>query len=193
MSRALTSLLLLSLASAGIAQLPSTTLSVSALLEDAIGDPLPGPVDIEFRIYDDPLAGALLWSETQLAVAVSPAGRFQADLGSVVPLDAAVFSTPDRWLTMNPVDGVSYEFIGQTRTVTIAAGEKLFVSATKSLGSMAAGGASGLRLAIGQRIAGSGATPLDNGSDYVQDLRVPQGTRLPFTLSTIFESLPAGT
>ena len=92
-----------------------------------------------------------------------------------------------------PVDGAAYAFIGATVNVTVtSATQAVHVTATKALGSTTAGGASSLRLSVCRRTAGSTATPVDN-NDYMQGLRIAQNQRLPFTLSTRFSNLPAGT
>ena len=93
-----------------------------------------------------------------------------------------------------PADGSAYAFIGQTTQIAItAANQILFVSAQKAMGSTAAGGANSLRLSVCRRTAGSSAVPVDNGADWLGDLRVPQNTRVPFSLSTRFENLAVGT
>ena len=83
------------------AQLPSETLSFSAVLTDAIGDPAIGPVSVEFKIYDSMMGGALLWQEIQAGLPVDTRGRLKVKLGAVTPLLTPVFASADRWLTMN--------------------------------------------------------------------------------------------
>lgn len=98
-------------------------------------------------------------------------------------------------LGADPVDSttLTYAFIGVTATINVtAANQALHVTATRALGSTAAAGANNLRLAICRRVSGSGATPVDNGADYLGNLRVGQNQRLAFTLNTRFANLPVG-
>ena len=56
-------------------------------LEDSTtGEPQAGTHNMTFRIYDDPSAGILLWSESQVLQADS-AGIFSAILGSISPVE----------------------------------------------------------------------------------------------------------
>ncbi len=77
-------------------------------------------------------------------------------------------------------------------TVSIAAGQKVFVSGTKALGSTAMGGAKQLNLYICYQstAAGSSLTPVGSG---LFDLGVPQNIRLPFSLSADFIPAAPGT
>jgi hypothetical protein len=94
---------------------------------------------------------------------------------------------------VNPVDGAAYAFIGTTAIISVtAANQVLYVSAEKALGSTIAGGANNLTLSICRRISGSGATPVDNGADYLFGLRIGQNQRLPFSLTTRFSGLAVG-
>lgn len=54
--------------------------------------------NIEFRLYDDPTAGTLVWSETQSGVTTT-AGLFNVQLGVVNPLSGLPFNQP-YWLTL---------------------------------------------------------------------------------------------
>ncbi len=63
----------------------ANTLSFQGQLSDNDGNPINGRVDITFAIYDESNSVASLWSEVQLAVAVSN-GAFSAELGSVALL-----------------------------------------------------------------------------------------------------------
>ena len=93
----------------------------------------------------------------------------------------------------DPVNGSAFAFISATAQVAITApNQSLFVSAEKAMGSQAVGGANGLRVSICRRVAGSAATPQDNGIDYMDGLMVPQNTRIPISLSTRFAGLAVG-
>ena len=76
---------ILALASGLIAQVPQT-LSYQGMLTDALGNPVAtGNVQLSCRLYDAPVSGNLLWSETQ-QVAVTK-GLFDTVLGSGTPLN----------------------------------------------------------------------------------------------------------
>jgi hypothetical protein len=66
-------------------------------LTDASNNPLTGSNSFVFGIYDAPTSGNLLWTEAQPAVAVAN-GVFAAQLGSVTPLLASVFSGATAYL-----------------------------------------------------------------------------------------------
>jgi hypothetical protein len=59
------------------------------LADSATGEPEAGTHTMVFRIYDDPGAGALLWSESQMVQADS-AGVFSAVLGQTAPVDISL-------------------------------------------------------------------------------------------------------
>lgn len=83
-------------------------------------------------------------------------------------------------------------FIGPTVTIIVAAGQRVHVTASKSLGSTAAGGAQNLFLDVCYRANGSSAPPTVTGGG-VYGLRVAQNTRALQTLSAVIANLPAGT
>jgi hypothetical protein len=67
-------------------------------LTDAAGNPITGGLDMTFRIYDSPIGGTQLWSETQTSVHVEN-GLFTAILGSVNSIPGDVFPIDgSRWL-----------------------------------------------------------------------------------------------
>jgi hypothetical protein len=70
------------------AEIPQKINYQGKLIDSVTGEPEAGTKDMTFRIYDDPNAGTLLWSESQ-AVQVGSAGVFSAVLGSITPIDAA--------------------------------------------------------------------------------------------------------
>jgi hypothetical protein len=95
-----------------------------------------------------------------------------------------------------PVDSATntYAFIGVTAIVTVSStGQVVHVSASKALGSTAAGGAGGLSLSVCRRTLGSAAAPVDIGGEYMEGLRIGPNERLPFSLVTRFVGLTAGT
>jgi hypothetical protein len=68
------------------AEIPRKINYQGKLADAATGLPVAGPSNMTFRIYDDPTAGSLLWSETQTLSADS-AGIFSAVLGSSAPIE----------------------------------------------------------------------------------------------------------
>ena len=87
-----------------------------------------------------------------------------------------------------PSDTLS--FIGPTTSVTVAAGQAVYVNASKALGSSAAGGAFDLDLWICRQLAGGPLTQVGSG---MLDLRVTQNTRIPFALNARIAGLAPGT
>ena len=61
-------------------------INYQGMLTDDLGDPLSGPHNLTFRIYDDTTGGNLEWSETQNGVQVEN-GLFNVILGQVTPLN----------------------------------------------------------------------------------------------------------
>jgi hypothetical protein len=59
-----------------------------------------GAYEFIFKLYDDPTAGNLLWSEQQSGVAVS-AGKFSTNLGSITPLTDSLFENQGMWLEVS--------------------------------------------------------------------------------------------
>jgi hypothetical protein len=59
------------------------------LADSITGEPRVGSQNMIFRIYDDPGAGTLLWSESQTVPADS-AGIFSTILGSITPIDVSL-------------------------------------------------------------------------------------------------------
>ena len=86
-------------ASAGAAEV----ISYQGYLTDDQGDPIAGPVKLDFAIKDGD--GAQVWSETQLNIAVAD-GFFNVLLGANTPLHAGVFSDTERYLQVAVNDGI---------------------------------------------------------------------------------------
>jgi len=78
-------------------------LTFQGYLASAGGDPITGPVDLEFRIYDQESGGTALWSESHPSLAASN-GLFTALLGSATPFPADLFDGSARYLAI-AVDG----------------------------------------------------------------------------------------
>lgn len=67
------------------------------------GEPIQGPVDLIFTLYDSPSDGTAVWTESQNSIAVQ-GGVYEVALGSVLPLDAAVLANAPLHLEVT-VDG----------------------------------------------------------------------------------------
>ena len=75
-------------------------LSYQGTLVDALGNPISGLLDIDFRLYNSPGSEFPLWQETRSgvnAVLVSN-GLFNLMLGSLVPMAASVWEEPELYL-----------------------------------------------------------------------------------------------
>jgi hypothetical protein len=66
-------------------------------LTDGGGTPITVATSVVFKIWDDPGAGTMQWSETQV-VTPNAAGVFSVLLGSTVPIPASVFESDDAYL-----------------------------------------------------------------------------------------------
>jgi hypothetical protein len=80
-------IILVFLASFSLAEIPKM-INYQGMLTDNSGNPLSGPHNLTFRIYDDTTGGNLKWSETQNGVQVEN-GLFNVILGQVALLDLA--------------------------------------------------------------------------------------------------------
>lgn len=84
------------------ADVPNET-SYQGLLFDPTGQAVPGPVDLEIRIFDAPSGGTLLYREDHPNLALSD-GVFQIRIGTgAAPSgswDAQLFADPNRWLEL---------------------------------------------------------------------------------------------
>lgn len=110
---AASSLIAISIAAAASPQL----INYQGRATDNSGLPLTGTYSLTFRIYDSAASGNLIWSETQNAVNVS-GGLFTVLLGSVTPLGEGVFTSPDRFLTVQI--GADPELSPRQRIVAVA-------------------------------------------------------------------------
>jgi hypothetical protein len=88
-------------------------------------------------------------------------------------------------------DTAVYTFIGPTVSVTIAAGNRIHVSGSATLGSTAVGGATLSRFSVCHQTGGAGALS-DNDADWSL-VRVPQNTRVPMATTQRISGLAAGT
>jgi hypothetical protein len=100
------------------------------ILTDGGGTPITVATNVDFRIYDDPVAGNLLWSETQ-SVTPDANGLFNVILGSAgMPIPDSAFAG-GAWFTMEIAPDpemtprqelTSVPFSFRTRTVDDASG-----------------------------------------------------------------------
>ncbi|PIU17828.1 MAG: hypothetical protein COT18_11955, partial [Elusimicrobia bacterium CG08_land_8_20_14_0_20_59_10] len=87
------------------AQTPPGLMNFQGRLTDSSNNPLGGPHDFIFAIYDSLAGGFQLWTETQNGVTVVN-GVLAAQLGASNALTPSVFSTSDAYLQIT-VDGVT--------------------------------------------------------------------------------------
>lgn len=74
-----------------------TLFTYQGLLTDSQGDPLDGPADLVFTLYEQESSGVPLWSEAHPDQPVVD-GEFSVLLGNATPLDASLFDAPELWL-----------------------------------------------------------------------------------------------
>jgi hypothetical protein len=82
------------------------------------------------------------------------------------------------------------QFLSTTTSISIGAGQKIFVTSDKALGSSVVGGAANLNIWICYQL---GANPIANMGAGIFGLRVDQNNRAVFGLNTILFGLAAGT
>lgn len=120
-----------------------------------------------------------------------------AGAGKVLKSDAsgnATWQSPndhDMSIGFAPADA-SYKFLVVPAVVTITEGQSILVTSNRAFGTTAVGGALSLDISIGIRVAGSSATPSQSGQS-LSGLRLPQNSRVPFSINTIISGRPAGT
>jgi hypothetical protein len=78
------------------AEVPDS-INYQGILLDSGGEPVTTPTTATFTIYDAASDGAVLWDETK-SLTPDDQGRFQTYLGSLDPLNEAVFSVPHTFL-----------------------------------------------------------------------------------------------
>ncbi len=78
-------------------------INYQAYLYDEFSQPVSGTIPMDFTIYDDSIAGSIIWTESHSDVQVN-AGHFSVDLGSITPVDNSVFDFTECWLEIT-VDG----------------------------------------------------------------------------------------
>lgn len=92
-------------------------INYQGILTDTAGIPLANTSKlVQFRIYDDPSAGNVKWSETR-TVSTDGNGRFNVNLGEDTPIDDTVFNDTVRYLGIK-VD-VDAELTPRTRIVSV--------------------------------------------------------------------------
>ncbi|MBI4350126.1 MAG: hypothetical protein HY550_01700, partial [Elusimicrobia bacterium] len=86
-------------------QSPPGLMNFQGRLTDSSNNPLSGPHDFIFEVYDAPAGGTQLWTETQSGITVAN-GVLAAQLGAASAIPAAIFSAPSAYLQIT-VDGVA--------------------------------------------------------------------------------------
>jgi len=72
-------------------------MNYSGKLSDNTGQPLPdSSYSVTFKIYDDSIAGTVVWAETRSIATTN--GLISVQLGESLPLTDAAFSSDSRWL-----------------------------------------------------------------------------------------------
>ncbi len=74
-------------------QIPSKISIQGLLVNQNNGQPVNGPVDLQFKIYDIAVGGTELWSEIHTSVALEQ-GTYKIFLGSITPLTTIAFNKP---------------------------------------------------------------------------------------------------
>ncbi|MCX5793775.1 MAG: hypothetical protein NTY45_16380, partial [Elusimicrobia bacterium] len=87
------------------AQTPPGLINFQGRLTDASNNPLSGPHDFIFGIYDASSGGAQLWTETQTGITVAN-GVLAVQLGAVTPITAPIFYAPAAYLQIT-VDNIA--------------------------------------------------------------------------------------
>ncbi len=83
----------------GIASGVPRLLSYQGRLADSNGDPLTGTYNLEFFLYDVPVGGSSLWSESHLGVSAVD-GLFDVVLGETSTLSTGLFAADELYLTI---------------------------------------------------------------------------------------------
>jgi len=89
-----------------------TNMTIQGRLSDAGGSPLGStPVDLYFKIFDDPLAGSVLWpvdpDGEMHALTTDAGGLWTLTLGSVYAIPDSIFGDTSLWLYILVVDGIN--------------------------------------------------------------------------------------
>ncbi len=85
------------------------------------------------------------------------------------------------------------QFLTPTVTVSVAAGQRLHVTASRAFGSTVASGGIGLTLHVCVRAATPGSPFTLDNPQGINGIRVASGTRALQTLTHVFDALPPGT
>jgi len=167
---------------AALAFIPSEALGAvpqlinfQGILRDGSGNPVTNNnYSVRFRIYDDPTAGNVLWSESTSVSTNS--GLFSVLLGALTPVPDTAFNNPNRWLGIKvggdaemvprqKLTSVGYTFRTEQWT---SAGQDLF----RQNGNVGIGTATpGAKLEIlggDIRLGLTNGLEWDNGTEYVK-------------------------
>lgn len=173
--------------SASAAAAVPNVLTQQGRLLDSSGAPVSGTVAFVFTVYDAPMAGNVLWTESQMITLDN--GYFSAQLGDTMPIPTTVFTGPVRYLGVKvatdpemtprqPLVAVPYaitanDAIGDVHANTLTVGGVKVIDATgkwvgPSTGLVGATGATGPTGATGAFssltvVASSQVTSTSNG------------------------------
>jgi hypothetical protein len=92
-------------------------ISYQGKLTDNTGTPLEGNLNMTFRLYDNAVGGAQLWSETQTGVPVTR-GICDVRLGAVTPLDKSKFTGDVIYLQVEIDTGSGWEVLAPRQQLT---------------------------------------------------------------------------
>jgi hypothetical protein len=160
---AVLSAILILVAVSASASIPKKINYQGRLTDSGTGLPMPGSYSGEFRIYDDPSVGALLWSETNPVVADTN-GVFNVILGSVTPIDIS-FDGPAYLEVV--IDG---ELLSPRREIVSSA------YSFHALNADSLGGLPAEEYATGDLLGGTGSiNDPSNPVDWTQLKNVPAG------------------
>jgi len=113
-------------------------------LSDSGGQPVSGPVALQFKLYDASSGGNMIWTETHSGVSVE-GGAFSVMLGSNTPLTDSMFSSSSRYLEVgvDTANGSNYTTLPRQRLASVPYAMQANVAPWSGLSGMPAGFADG--------------------------------------------------
>ena len=145
---------------------------------DAIASPVAG-----LTIYNTSNNALEFWNGTAWISTAAGAASVSGTIANIYNING---------LASGFTDNTAYNFISPySPIISVTSGQKVIVTATIGLGSNDAGGATLSKLNIGFLYVGSAAIT-DLYGDYISNIKIPQTTRMPFTLTETYNSLIPG-
>jgi hypothetical protein len=97
-----------------------TLINYQGQLSDSGGQPVSGPVSLQFKLYDASSGGTMLWTETHSGVPVD-GGAFSVMLGENTPLTDSLFSSSSRYLEIgvDTANGSNYTTMPRQRLASV--------------------------------------------------------------------------